>query len=118
MKKIAFFLAIIMLFTCIVFTSCSEKKAESSIEDEISSEIRYSLMAKIAFYNTKNNKSLTYSDHTISVVTIVEGKEYMVSGTVYALQSGKKLSTDYSGNVEFDASSNEYDCDIEIGNFR
>ena len=122
MKKIALLLALVMVFSCgIVFTSCGISQlgdSKASIEDDISSDVKYALMAKISAYDAINGKSLVYSDHTITIVTVEEGKTYTVKGTVYAMESGKKYSTTYSGEVEYDAASDDFDCDIEIGKFK
>ena len=119
MKKIALLLALIMLLSCgMVFTSCGNTKSEESMDDKISQEVKYSLSAKIAAYDAIYGESLVYSSHTITIKTVEEGEKYTVKGTVYAMESGKKYSTTYSGDVEYDSSSDDFDSNIEIGDFK
>ena len=118
MKKIALLLALIMLLSCgIAFTSCDNTQSEETIEDKISQEVKYSLMAKISAHNAIYGKSLVYSSHTITISTVKEGVQYTVRGTVYAIEGGKKYSTTYSGEVEYDSASKDFDSNITIGNF-
>ena len=121
MKKTALLLALIMLLTCgIVFTSCesSSSSSKSSIEDDISDEIKYTLMAKISAYDAIYGKSLVYSSHTTNVRTVEKNEKYTVSGTVYAMEKGTKYSATYSGEVEYDAESDDFDFDIEVNSFK
>ena len=120
MKKIALVLTVIMLFSCvIVFTACSNKSG-ATMEDKISEEVENALIAKIVVYNLINGKSYIYTKHTDSIKTVEEGKKFTVKGTVYVLENGtgKTYSTSYSGSVEYDAEQNDFDSDVEIGNFR
>ena len=111
MKKIALILAIIMLVsTCGILVACNNEAA-LSVEDKISSEVKLALMAKIAAQNAIYGKSMSYSSHTISIETIKEGESYEVSGTLF-ITGGKSVR--YSGEVEYDAASDDYDSDIDV----
>lgn len=61
--------------------------------------------------------SLWYKDHTMNIQTIEEGEFYKVSGTVYAMSSGKTYSATYYAEVEYDSSDEEFDADVVIGSF-
>lgn len=116
MKKIALFLVLIMLFaSCFAFSSCDDNSSgkTSDIEDVISSEVQYALVAKIAVQSVTSGQSYAYSTHTIRVREMGDG-EYSVGGTVTAMNNGKKYTADYSGTVEYDVATKDYNVDIEM----
>ena len=118
MRKVALLLALVMLLSCsITFTSCGNKQSKETMDDKISEEVRYTLMAKIAAHNAIYDDSLVYFSHTITITTVKEGEQYKVKGTVYAMENGTKYSTTYSGEVEYDSASEEFDSDITMGKF-
>lgn len=118
-KYIALFLSIFMLLTCgLIFSGCKgdNSTSKNSIENDISAEIKYELMAKVAAYDAIYGKSLVYSSHTITVTK--DGDIYKVRGTVTAIEKGTKYTASYSGEATYDVDSDEYDFDIEVGSFR
>lgn len=119
MKKIALFLSIIMLFgACVALNSCTDNSsAAASVEDNISDEVKYALMSKMALQNVTSGASLTYHNHTIKIKET--GKNtYSVSGTATAISKGTKYTASYSGEVEYNPSTSDYDVDINVGKFR
>lgn len=120
MKKITLFLALIMLFTsCFALSACgdNDSKSTSDVEDAISSEVEYALIAKIALQNVTGGKSYFYNTHTIRIKEKGNG-EYSVSGTVTAISEGTKYKADYSGTAEYDSAKKDYNVDIEMGKLK
>lgn len=121
MKKIFKTIALILVF--ILFTSVlfacgeSEPKAKSK-DDLIANEVKYELIAKLAYVNVSSGASLSYRSFTCNVYTETEEELYSVSGTVTATDGSNTYTASYSGEVEYDASHDDYDVDIDLGNFR
>lgn len=118
MKKIALFLVLIMLLgTCFAMVGCGGGGSSSSKNDEISEEVKYSLMSKMAVQSVTSGVQLYYHTHTITIREVGNNR-YSVSGKATAMSSGTKYTANYSGTVEYDPSSNDYDVDIDVERFK
>ena len=118
MKKTALLLVIIMLLgVCTVFSGCNNDTSTSSVEDAISSEVKYALLSKIALQNVSYGTNLIYFSHTIRV-SETSKNNYRVNGTATCMSGGIKYTASYSGDVEYNPSTSDYDVAIYVDRFR
>lgn len=116
--KMLTLLLVFVLFTCVACACGDSEPKEKSIKDAIEDEVESELIAKLAYIQVTSGTSLSYRSNTCNVYTETEEELYSVSGTVTATDGSNTYTASYSGEVEYDASHDDYDVDIDLGNFR
>ena len=120
MKKIAFVLAVVMLFgCCFVMSGCGDdSKGSKSQNDDIQDAVRYQIMADVA-RKSLSGSSISFISCTYATIKNLGNNQFKVSGKVTVRdQYGSMHVADYDAEVDYDADYDDYDAEIDYGTFR
>ena len=122
MKKIAFLLAVLMIFgCCFAMISCDkdtdDSADEKTPEEEAQDAVKFQMMAEMNFM-TLGGSSITFVSCTYGTTKDLGDNNFKVSGTVKVRdQYGNFHVANYDAEVEYDADTDDYDAEIDYKSF-